>query len=141
MNDRFIKGFHAQVNDKKMAKQEKQKKSAWFYVAVIVGLILVYSLMTQSGDNVSSENTQFIKGTYTYTWSGNNDVTTLHRPEDKVSIVISGSDNILIITKETEVSKIVLSGMNNQINFCKEGYSIPELTKSGLNNQINIIDC
>ena len=92
-------------------------------------------------NSYNNDNSYNSKKIYEYTSSGIGQNSYLDRPNDKVIIILSGTDNTLEVSKQTEVTKIIVSGISNTINLCKNVYSTPEFIRSGVDVEINYIDC
>lgn len=65
----------------------------------------------------------------------------IDKPNNIVSIYISGNYNAINISSQTEVSQVTLSGANNKITFCNSTYQSPVINKVGINNVINYVVC
>jgi hypothetical protein len=117
-----------------MAKSKKKKKKDLTWLWIILGaifMILFYKIASFGNmNNVPSENIII---------SGLNTQKTLNYPNQEITLMISGNNNIVQVTKDTTISKITISGITNTINLCYT--HSPKIMDSGINNIINYVDC
>jgi hypothetical protein len=135
-----------------MKGQNKSKKSAWFYVAIIFGIIFIYALVSQL---ISHSEDNEIKGNYSYTSTtsennvkssntvsinGMNVVQTINYPHEIIDLKINGQYNIITVSKVTQISKLDLIGQYNKVNLCKDIHS-PQINDIGQYNKVIYISC
>ncbi len=133
--------------------RNKEKKSAWFYIMVIVAFFFVWLTVAQMinkdstydyeiKENLNQEyhNNVVPAPTETIIVSGMNNIKMIDNSNVRVKLTISGVGNVITITKNTDVIKIILSGQNNKINLCS-GIHSPSLIEGGLDNNIIYRNC
>lgn len=134
--------------------EKKEKKSAWFYVMIIMGFFFVWLVLAQvineSSDNDSIYYKESISGDYstsyekdessqTISLNGINMDKTLNYPSQIIELRLNGNYNIITITKETKVLEVRLNGIGNTINLCS--IHSPSIKENGVDNNINYLNC
>ena len=73
------------------------------------------------------------------TISGVGETTTITNSKSLI-VSISGTDNIINFTKQSNPQKIIISGLRNTIYLCNKVHN-PTIQKSGISNEINYLEC
>ncbi|MGA2130116.1 MAG: hypothetical protein ABSG05_00675 [Candidatus Pacearchaeota archaeon] len=134
-----------------------KKKKVWISVIVIVAaIVILYFVLKspQTGTNVNNNNENASAPNQNAPSSASTPKTNLalyynldwqkdyiDKPNNIVSISISGNYNAINISSQTEISQVTLSGTNNKITFCNSTYPAPVINKIGINNVINYVVC
>lgn len=80
---------------------EKKDNRAWFYIIAIVGIIIIYLIISQSFDKNSNSNSE------NQTISSN-------------KVMINGIDNIKTIEQPGQIIYLRINGINNQIIISRD---------------------
>ncbi len=139
-----------------------KKKKTWIYsfiiivIAVIVLLYIILSSPAKTGTNpqTSNNNANTSAPTETVQPSANITKTNLalyynldwqkdyvDKPNNLVSIYISGNYDAINVSSQTHVLQVTLMGANNKVTFCNSTYAAPVINKVGINNVINYVVC
>lgn len=139
-----------------MHKKKKVWVSAIVILAVIVLLYIIFSSPAKTATNsqTSNNNASTSPSTENAQPPANNTKTNLvlyynldwqkdyvDKPNNIVSIYISGNYNAINISSQTDVLQVTLNGANNKVTFCNSTYPAPVINKVGINNVINYVVC